>query len=278
MRLALTDLRRGVVVLPSDPTLSPIRVSAQPPGSNPAAPYAVARLADGRLVVADRRGHRIVAMSEDGADWASFGGPGSGAGQLQAPAGVAVGPDGRIYVADTGNSRIVVVDSMAGDGWISYGTHGGPAPGDPGIGRFASPVAIAVGTAGVVVADPGAARVVQLSSLDDAGWDATPPGAVRGPSALALLPGGQIVVADLIARRLTFLQTPSAGVIDSLTGPLLAGPSSVVAIDDDQLIVCVAPLTALFSVTRSDGAWTVALDRQLDRVGLHRPTALCLLP
>lgn len=277
-RLALADLRSGTVVLPADPAQPPVRVTVQPPGTAPIQPYGVARLSDGRLLFADRAGNRILCMAEDGSNFATFGVLGSGDGELRSPSGVAVGPDDRIYVADTGNCRIVAVDSMAAAGWQAYGTKGGPSADDPAVGRFAQPVAVAADAAGVVVADPGAARVVRLTTLDDAGWDATAPGQLRGPVAVALLPSGGIVVADLIARRLAFLSTPSAGVTGEVTDPLLAGPTAVVAVTDDLLAVCVAPITALVTVERSDGAWSVKLDRMLDKLGLRRPTALCLLP
>lgn len=281
-RLALTDLRAGAFVLPEDPVVPPVPVVPQPPGDPPQQPYGVARLPDGRLLLADLTGHRIVAMAEDGSHWASFGVQGGGVGELSSPAAVAVGPGGRIWVADTGNSRIVAVDSMAGDGWTAYGSAGGPTSGDPAVGKFARPVGIVVDAAGVVVADPGAARVVRLSTVDgadwDAGWEATAPGTLRGPVAVALLPGGGIVVADLADRRLALLGAPAGGVAAEVTDELLAGPTAVAAITDDLLAVCVAPRTALLTVSRVDGAWSVTLDRRLADSGLRRPTALCALP
>lgn len=277
-RLALTDQRAGIVIMSADTDKVLAHVAAKPPATGPSQPYRVARLSDGRLVVADLAGHRIVAMAEDGSDFASFGTLGSDSGELRSPCGVAVGPGDRIYIADTGNSRIVAVDSMSGDGWQAYGTKGGPTAGDSGVGRFARPVAVAADAGGVVVADPGAARVVRLSTLDDSGWDASAPGVLRGPADVALLPSGGIVVADLIARRLAFLSTPSAGVTESVVDSLLAGPSAVAAVTDDLLTVCVARLAALVTVVKADGAWSVALGRKLDDVGLRRPTAMCLLP
>lgn len=274
-RLAVTDLRAGTVVLAAEPAVPPVPVVPLPPGDAPRQPYGVAVLPDGRLVAADRAGHRVVAMAEDGSGWASFGLPGAGAGELSSPAGVAVGPDGRIWVADTGNARVVAVDSMAGDGWTAYGSAW--PPGDPGVGRFVRPVGIAVDGGAVVVADPGAARVVWLSPVDGGGWEATPPGTLRAPVAVALLPGGPMVVGDLADRRLAFLNRPADGVTEAVTDELLAGPTSVVALTDDLLAVCVAPRAALLAVSRVDGAWTVTLDRRLADSGLRRPTALCAL-
>ena len=276
--LALTDLRSGTVVIPADPGRPPVPVIPQVPGDPPQAPAGVTRLPDGRLLIADRAGHRVVAIAEDGSGWACFGGPGTGAGQLSSPNGVACGPDGRIWIADTGNSRIVVIDSLAGDGWTTYGSAGGPSSGDPAVGKFAQPFGIAVDAAGVVVADPAAARVVRLSAVDGSGWEATAPGTLRAPVAVALLPGGQIVVADLADRRLALLDTPAAGVVAEVSDDLLAGPTAVAAITDDLLAVCVAPRTALLTVARADDVWSVTLERRLGDSGLRRPTALCTLP
>jgi DNA-binding beta-propeller fold protein YncE len=230
------------------------------------------------LVFADRANHRVVAIEADGMHFTSFGALGSGVGELRFPSGIAIGPADRIYVADTGNSRIVAVDSMSAEGWQSYGTKGGPTANDPlAVGRFAQPIAVAADATGIVVADPGAARVVRLRTLDDNGWDATAPGMLRGPAALALLPNGAIVVADLVARQLAFLSTPSHGVTETLADSLLLGPTSVVAVSDDRLIVCVAPLSALIVVDRSTGVWTTNAERSLDKLGLRRPTSMCLL-
>ena len=216
-------------------------------------------------------------MAMDGSNWASFGVSGPGVGQLSFPSGVAVGPDGRIWIADTGNSRIVAVDSMAGDKWTVFGSPGGPTSEDPAPGKFARPIGIAVDAAHVVVTDPGAARVVRFSSVDGTGWQATAPGTLRNPVAVALLLGGQIVVADLADRRLALLDAPATGIVADVTNELLAGPTAVAAITEDLLSVCVAPLTALVKVSRSNGIWSVTLDRRLSDSGLRRPTALCKL-
>jgi DNA-binding beta-propeller fold protein YncE len=277
--IALTDLRAGVALLSSDPAQPPVMIVTSLAGSHPPQPYGITRLCDGRLAFADRANHRIVAVGVDGGNFESFGSLGSDAGRLRFPSGVATDSTGRIYVADTGNCRVVAVDSMAGDGWQSYGTKGGPTEGDPlAVGRFAEPVALVASAAGLAVADPGAARVVRLSAFDDASWQATAPGTLRGPAAVAWLPNGTLVVADLIARQIVFLSTRSLEVTGAITDPILHGPTGVVATSDDQLLVCVAPLGALLVVDRSDAAWSVTSHRSLDKLGLRRPTSLCLLP
>ena len=103
------------------------------------------------------------------------------------------------------------------------------------------------------------------------------PGSCAARSASHCCRAGDLV-ADLVARRLAFLTAPSAGVISAIVDPLLAGPTAVAVITDDQLAVCVAPLAAIVTVARAGGAWSVTLDRALGKDGLCRPIALCLLP
>ncbi|MDE2312727.1 MAG: NHL repeat-containing protein, partial [Elusimicrobia bacterium] len=63
---------------------------------------------DGRVYVADTGNDRIVVLDQDGGFLSAFGSEGSGPGRLDKPEGVAVGQDGRVYVADTGNDRVQV--------------------------------------------------------------------------------------------------------------------------------------------------------------------------
>ncbi len=80
-------------------------------------PNALALLADGGLLVADSRNHRIRRVAPTGrvtteAGSGAPGGPGgradgpAAAAQFRFPSGVSVAPDGTVYVADTGNHRI----------------------------------------------------------------------------------------------------------------------------------------------------------------------------
>lgn len=88
----------------------------------------------------------------------SFGGQGSGAGQLSAPAGVATDPAGNIWVADTGHDRIQKFSSK-GEFLLQSGTQGSAE------GLFNDPRGIATDTEGnVYVADTGNARVQKLDS------------------------------------------------------------------------------------------------------------------
>ena len=63
----------------------------------------------GKLYVLDGVQHRIVVLSQDGKREFTFGGKGSGKGQLNLPMAIAIEGD-RVYIADTGNHRISVFD------------------------------------------------------------------------------------------------------------------------------------------------------------------------
>lgn len=277
-RLGLADLRRGITLLPGDESQPPVDLVVQPPGMPVGQPYGIARLPDGRLVTADRAAHRIVAVAEDGSNYASFGVRGNGDGQFESPSGVAVGPDARILIADTGNCRIVAIDTMRGDGWRSYGSKGSSTLEAATPGRFYRPVGIAADADGIVVADAGAARIIQLSSMDDSGWRASPPGVFRNPVAVALMPGGTIVAADLAARAIIFLSDASLPPVEIVADPLIPGPTALAVIDDDRLAVCCVPSNCIVKLSRTAGLWSAAVDRTLDNLGIRRPTAICLLP
>lgn len=64
---------------------------------------------NGRVAVADSRGHKIVVYNGDtGVELFRFGTAGSGPGQLRTPRGIAFDANDRLYVADTNNNRIQV--------------------------------------------------------------------------------------------------------------------------------------------------------------------------
>jgi RHS repeat-associated protein len=88
----------------------------------------------------------------------TFGGSGSGAGQLEKPAGVAVGASGDVWVADTGHDRVQEFDGK-GEFVREFGAAGAEA------GEFSSPRGIAVSGGGdVYVADAGNNRVQEFNA------------------------------------------------------------------------------------------------------------------
>ena len=90
--------------------------------------------------------------------FSSFGGSGSGAGQLERPEGVATDSSGDVWVADTGHDRVQEFNSK-GEFVREFGAEGS------GSGSFNSPRGIAVDTKGDVwVADTNNYRVQEFNS------------------------------------------------------------------------------------------------------------------
>ncbi len=88
----------------------------------------------------------------------SFGGEGSGAGQLAIPGGIATDSKGNVWVADTANNRIQEFNSK-GEFLSQFGTKGS------GDGLFLEPRALALDSEGNVwVADTGNYRVQEFNS------------------------------------------------------------------------------------------------------------------
>lgn len=108
-----------------------------------------------RLYVVDTVRHAVVVVSLSGAWLGTFGGPGSGAGQLNFPTNIARGRDGRIHVTDTMNFRVQVFEP---DGRF-VGAFGrlGDGPGD-----LDKPKGVALDSAGHVYVVEGLHDVVQI--------------------------------------------------------------------------------------------------------------------
>ncbi len=88
----------------------------------------------------------------------SFGGSGSGSGQLSGPLGVATDSSGDVWVADTGHDRVQEFNSK-GEFVREFGAEGS------GNGQFIEPRAIAVSAGGYVyVVDSGNSRVQEFNS------------------------------------------------------------------------------------------------------------------
>ncbi len=60
----------------------------------------------GSVYIADWYNSRVQKYTPDGESSMTFGGPGSGAGELRRPSGVAVDGDGDLYVTDWGEDKV----------------------------------------------------------------------------------------------------------------------------------------------------------------------------
>jgi sugar lactone lactonase YvrE len=134
-------------------------------------PSAIAVDSNGAIYIMDTGNSRLVRIDDmNGSKWTTLGSVGSGVGQFASFVSVAVDASNRIYVADAGNRRIVRMDDMAGTNWTELTS----SPPVGGISySFASPVAVAVDSAGkIYVADDGsyAPAVVRVDDMTGANW------------------------------------------------------------------------------------------------------------
>lgn len=156
------------------------------------APIAIAADSRGRIYASNTGDDNISRMDAIGGNgFVTFGGSGSGTGQLREPSGLAVDAQDRIYVADSANGRIVRVDDISGAGWTELGS--------PGVirGHFEDPVDIALDSRGrIYVADRGNRRIVRVDDMSGAGWTTYGGGpAGFGPGRFDIL-GGIAVATD----------------------------------------------------------------------------------
>jgi sugar lactone lactonase YvrE len=151
-------------------------------------PTGVAVLSNGNIVVVDLGNHRIRLITMPGTVISTIAGNGSPAfaegtgtsAQFYAPRGVAVLPNGNIVIADGDNHRIRLITMP--DGVVSTLAGGGSSAGS---GAFA----------------------------DDVGTNAR----FSYPSGIAVLPNGNLVVADTSNNRIRLVTMP-AGVVTTLAG------------------------------------------------------------
>lgn len=212
-------------------------------------PFGIACDTAGNTYVADRLNHCIRKITNSGqvTTVAGSGFPGSadGTGALASfnePWGVACDHKGNLYVADTKNYKIRRVDAnsnvttLAGTG--VFGTTNGPAA----TARFGFPAGIAVSTDGSVIYisdyNTHTIRKIDGGQVYTVAGSAFLPGAADGagatagfnhPCGLALLPGGQLLIADEWNAKIRSM-TP-AGLVTTVAGtgfPGVAdGPLSV---------------------------------------------------
>jgi sugar lactone lactonase YvrE len=230
-----------------DGTVTTLAGAAGVPGATDAvgisarfnAPIGLAVDASGVAYIGDSGNHTIRRMAVDGTVTTYAGLPGqpgflNGAAdtaQFNQPNGVSLAPDGSLYVADYGNSCIRAISPSGQVSTVAGqpGTHG-TTDGAGAAAAFYWPAGVAVdGTGNVWVVDTynhTLRKILADHSVSTVAGAGGSPGNVDGsgtsarfnqPCGLALLPGGDLAVADTgnhLLRRVT-----SAGVVTTYTLP-----------------------------------------------------------
>lgn len=133
---------------------------------------------------------------------ASWGSPGSAAGQFRDPIGIAV-DGGKVFVADARNHRVQVFDR---NGQFLY-VIGHPGTGLGGLGR---PMNLTVANGKLYVADYWNDDIEVFSTdgtpLKVIGRSGSGPGEFKAPSGVAVLPDGNLVVVDFYNQRVQELR------------------------------------------------------------------------
>lgn len=133
---------------------------------------------------------------------ASWGGAGTADGQFEDPIGIAVA-EGKVYVADARNHRVQVFN-LNGKFLAAIG-HG-----DTGSGAIGRAMNIAIANGKLYVADYWNDDIVVFSvegtPLQTIGHSGSRPGQLKAPSGVAVLPDGNLVVADFYNQRIQELR------------------------------------------------------------------------
>lgn len=254
----LSDFVSGQIFTAADVTADAAEPELLVHKSGPlTAPGGLALDAGETILVAETGAHRV-AVSEAADSWQWYGSRGSGPGELERPADVAF-RRGALLVLDSGNCRLAQVDDLGGQGWQTYGHRGRPTPGDPAVGSFADPRALAVDTADRIwVSDPGAGRVTRVDDLSGQGWRECqlPPGDRPSvPYGIAPYAAG-VVVVDAANRRLVALDADGAA--DELLDLRDCRSPAFVGTAGDRLLVadvganelrCYTPTSSGFDLT-----------------------------
>jgi sugar lactone lactonase YvrE len=275
--LFVSDARRGRIVLLSGDSIADEYGSLGSGTDQFTDPVAVARAPDGALVIADRGNDRIVRVEDfGGGNWQTLGVAGPGEGELRRPTGVAVDVLGRIWIADAGNRRIVRVDDIGGSSWETFGVPGTPTASDPAVGAFTDPAAVHVMPDGrVLIADPGAGRVIRVDDIDGSGWTTSTFGALRAPTSIATVEtAGEtlVLVAEFAARRVALLDA-NLQVRRASTDPRLNGPAAV-CLADGELVALVPPFRTVATLADDGTQIVVSSEVRLGPLGIERPVSI----
>lgn len=164
-------------------------------------PDGIAVNSAGTIFVSNTTNDRIDRFDASGTPLASWGGPGSGAGQFDDPSRLTFDGLGNLLVADKGNNRIQKLNGTTGAHMLTIG----------GAGQLDQPEGVAVditpGT--ILVADTGNNRIRRYQSdgtpIDTYGEAGSGNGQFSSPSDLIVFLNGKVYVADELNNRIQIL-------------------------------------------------------------------------
>jgi uncharacterized protein (TIGR03437 family) len=200
-------------------------------------PYAVAVDSSGQIFFAEPEDGRIRKMDTKsivttiaGNGTLGFTGDGSAAtgAELYLPTGVAVDSSGNVYIADSVNARVrklsgTTINTVAGNGGLSYSGDGGPAT----KAELNAPQAVAVDAAGNKYIADTANNVVRqvtaagtISTIAGNGTAGNGSSQLNGPQGIAVDGTGNVYVADTANARVLKI---SGGSVSAFAGTGTAG-------------------------------------------------------
>jgi len=215
------------------------------------APARVVALAGGGFLIADTANNRIRRVDTAGTITTIAGPTG-----LAGPQGVAVRTDGSLVIADTGSQRVLELGTdrelrtIAGTGFQGFSGDGGPAT----SAQLNAPRAVALGTAGVLIADTGNGRIRTLTptvpvTTPDVNDPLPEPEQTPPPGVAPPLAGASAVVAPV--RGVVRVRLPGRRGITTLREATNVGVGA-------ELDTTRGAVALFFQTSRGDGAGAVA--------------------